>query len=382
MSMHNRTRTSHGRAAAAAAATAIVATTTLVGAPAQATPPRAGAVVVGDVLTISGTNAADQITVDFSALDSVVVDLGERFGTRRFAAGSFSSAQVDLRAGDDDFRTITGGSLADVPMTVATGNGNDVATTGAGSDVLDGGNGEDLLLGGAGTDVVVGGNGADFVNGGVGTDVEVLGNGDDTAAWNPGEGNDAIDGGLGRDTLAFNGSNGDELMSLSANGESAVFLRNLGEHPDGPRRRGAAGPRDLRRRGHRDDRRPQRHRRHGGGGRPCCHHWSGRRQGRHRAGERLQPVRPSRGDRQRRHGRGLRTGCPDECHRRRHDRRTRASTPSAATTGSRSATKRVPCSTSRPTSGPTSDQSPGLVTGLRPSSTSEIPTPTPTRRSP
>ena len=228
MSMHNRTRTSRARAAAAAAATAIVATTTLVGAPAQATPPQAGAEVVGDVLTISGTNAADQITVDFSALDSVVVDLGDRFGTRRFAAGSFHSARVDLRAGDDDFRTITGGSLADVPMTVATGNGNDVATTGAGSDALDGGNGEDLLLGGAGTDVVVGGNGADFVNGGVGTDVEVLGNGDDTAAWNPGEGNDAIDGGLGRDTLAFNGSNGDELMSLSANGESAVFLRNLG----------------------------------------------------------------------------------------------------------------------------------------------------------
>ena len=79
-----------------------------------------------------------------------------------------------------------------------------------------------------GRDVLVGGNGADFVNGGVGTDLEVLGNGDDTAAWNPGDGNDTIDGGLGRDTLAFNGSNGDELMSLSANGPSAVFLRNLG----------------------------------------------------------------------------------------------------------------------------------------------------------
>ncbi len=217
----------NGRAAAAAAATAIVASATLVGGPAQATPAQAGAVVVNDVLTISGTNAADQIIVDFSSLDSVVVDLGDSFGTRRFASGSFHSASVDLRAGDDDFRTITGGTLADVPMTVVTGNGNDSATTGAASDVLDGGNGEDLLLGGAGTDHVIGGNGADFVNGGIGTDVEVLGNGDDTAAWNPGEGNDTIVGGLGRDTLAFNGSNGDEQMSLSANGESAVFLRNL-----------------------------------------------------------------------------------------------------------------------------------------------------------
>jgi hypothetical protein len=177
---------------------------------------------------INGTNAADQISIDFTAPGSVVVDLGGTNGTRRFASGSFHSASVGLGSGDDELRTITGGSLADVPMTVATGNGNDVATTGAGNDVLNGGNGEDLLLGGAGTDLVVGGNGADFINGGVGTDVEVLGNGDDTAAWNPGEGNDGIDGGLGTDTLAFNGSNGDELMSLTANGSSGVFLRNLG----------------------------------------------------------------------------------------------------------------------------------------------------------
>ena len=228
MRTQNSTRRSHGRAAAAAAATAIVAATTLAGLPAQATTARGSAAVVDDVLTITGTNAADQVSIDFTALGAVVVDLGGENGSHRFAAGSFHSASVDLRAGDDELRTISGGTLTDVAMSVETGNGDDVATTGAGNDVLDGGNGADLLLGGAGTDLVVGGNGADFVNGGVGTDVEVLGNGDDTAAWNPGEGNDAIDGGLGGDTLAFNGSNGDELMSLSANGRNAVFLRNLG----------------------------------------------------------------------------------------------------------------------------------------------------------
>ena len=199
----------NGRAVAAAAATAFVASATLAGGQAQATPAQAGAVVVNDVLAISGTNADDQITIDFTALDAVVVDLGGSFGTRSFAKGSFHSASVDLRSGDDDFRTFSGGALVDVPIAVA------------------GGNGDDLLLGGAGPDVVVGGNGDDFVNGLVGTDVEVLGNGDDTAAWNPGDGNDAIVGGNGSDTLAFNGSNGDELMSLSANGGSAVFLRNL-----------------------------------------------------------------------------------------------------------------------------------------------------------
>ena len=226
MRVHNKTRRTHGRAAATAAATAIVATATLVGVPAEAATAGAGAAVVGDVLTIVGTNGADHIGVDFTQPGSVVVDLGGV--SRTFAAGTFRSASVDLRNGDDELRTTSGGALVDVPMTVTAGNGDDVVATGAGSDVLDGGNGDDLLLGGAGTDQLVGGNGADFVNGQVGTDVEVLGTGDDTAAWNPGEGNDAVDGGLGRDTLAFNGSNGDEQMSLAANGRSAVFVRTQG----------------------------------------------------------------------------------------------------------------------------------------------------------
>ena len=180
-----------------------------------------------DVLVINGTNAADRITVDFTALDSVVVDLG-RDHVQRLDPRTFHSVSVYLRAGDDDFRTLSGGSLADVPMTVRSGAGDDTAVGGAANDVLKGGSGEDFLLGGAGTDLVYGGSGADFVNGGVGTDTEVLGSGDDTAAWNPGEGNDAISGGLGRDTLAFNGSDADERMSLTANGTSAVFLRSPG----------------------------------------------------------------------------------------------------------------------------------------------------------
>jgi hypothetical protein len=226
MRVQYRTRRSHGRAAAAAAAIAVA--TTLASAPAQARPAQAWAAVADDVLTISGTNADDHITLDFTAFDSVLVDLGGTNGARRFDRRTFHSASVKLYAGDDDFRTLTGGSLADVPITVTTGAGNDFAGTGAGNDVLGGDNGDDFLLGGAGTDLVVGGNGSDFVNGGVGTDVEVLGNGKDTAAWNPGEGNDTIDGGLGRDTLAFNGSDGDERMSLSANGQRAVFLRSPG----------------------------------------------------------------------------------------------------------------------------------------------------------
>ena len=212
----------------AAAATTLIGLVAAVSAgAAQATPARVSAAVVDDVLVISGTNATDWITVDFTALDSVVVDLGHDH-VRRFDPRTFHSVSVYLRAGDDDFRTLSGGSLADVPLRVWSGAGDDTAVGGAANDVLNGGSGEDFLLGGAGTDLVYGGRGADFVNGGVGTDTEVLGSGDDTAAWNPGEGNDAINGGHGRDTLAFNGSDADERMSLTADGTSAVFLRSPG----------------------------------------------------------------------------------------------------------------------------------------------------------
>jgi Ca2+-binding RTX toxin-like protein len=210
------------------AATALIGLAAAVSAgPAGATPAQASASVVDQVLEITGTNGPDSVTVDFTALDSVAVDLGHGV-VRRFDRRTFASASAYLGSGDDHFRTLSGGVLADVPMTVRSGSGDDEVVGGAASDTIRGGSGEDFLLGGAGTDVVIGGRGADFVNGGVGTDTELLGSGDDTAAWNPGEGNDAVDGGLGGDTLAFNGSDGDERMSLTAEGAAAVFLRSPG----------------------------------------------------------------------------------------------------------------------------------------------------------
>ena len=167
--------------------------------------------------------------------------------------------EVDLRAGDDDFRTISGGSLADVPMTVATGNGNDVATTGAGSDVLDGGNGEDLLLGGAGTDVV----------------------GWQRRRLRQRRGRHRRRGARQRRRhRSLEPRRGQRrhrrrpgprhlgLQRLQRRRADVLVGQRRGrglppqprEHPDGPRRRRTAGPRDARRRGHRHDQRPQRHR--------------------------------------------------------------------------------------------------------------------------
>ena len=136
---------------------------------------------------------------------------------------------VSLGNGDDAFSTATGGSAAtDLPLDIAGGNGRDTVAGGANSDFIFGDNGDDRLLGGAGVDVLFGDRGNDFVNGQVGADTELLGSGDDTAAWLPGEGSDIVIGGSGADTLAFTGAGGDEVMSLSANGRGAVFLRSPG----------------------------------------------------------------------------------------------------------------------------------------------------------
>lgn len=195
--------------------------------PAHATPATTSATVANGVLTVIGTNHADSVTIDFTSADTVGVDVdGEHQSLRR---GTFTSVSVFTGAGDDAVRATSGGSAAsDLPLTILAGNGVDSVTGGAGADTIVGDDGDDRLLGGAGNDLLFGGRGADFVNGQVGTDTEVLGTGDDTAGWLPGEGSDAVSGGPGVDTLAFTGSAGDEVMSLSASGHRAVFLRSPG----------------------------------------------------------------------------------------------------------------------------------------------------------
>jgi hypothetical protein len=60
-----------------------------------------------------------------------------------------------------------------------------------------------------------------------GNDVAQLGSGDDTFVWNPGDGSDTVEGQAGVDTLLFNGANVAENVTISANGERALFTRNV-----------------------------------------------------------------------------------------------------------------------------------------------------------
>ena len=93
---------------------------------------------------------------------------------------------------------------------------------------MDGGAGNDTILGSNGADTLIGGDGNDFIDGQQGNDLAQLGAGDDVFQWDPGDGSDTVEGGDGYDTMLFNGSNGNEIMELSANGGRTRLTRDVG----------------------------------------------------------------------------------------------------------------------------------------------------------
>jgi len=185
--------------------------------------------VVDHTLQIMGTNADDNITLTFSADgNSASVDFADGSSAARFDRRDFSTVAAFLRNGDDQFHTVSGGTVADPHLGVYGGTGSDTIVGGSGNDTLCGAEGDDFLRGGAGVDRLYGDQGVDNLDGGAGVDTEFLGSGDDTALWVPGEANDFVLGGHGEDTLAFDGGGGVDTMTLNATGEQAVFLRDPG----------------------------------------------------------------------------------------------------------------------------------------------------------
>src|SRR5687767_6029954 len=123
--------------------------------------------------------------------------------------GTMEKIVVNMNGGNDSF-SATGNLAALIGVTV------------------DGGAGNDTILGSNGVDLLIGGDGDDFIDGQQGNDTALLGAGNDVFQWDPGDGSDTIEGGADADTLLFNGSNGAEIFALSANGDRALFTRNLG----------------------------------------------------------------------------------------------------------------------------------------------------------
>ena len=182
-----------------------------IAAPAGAAQPPAE--VSGDVLTVNGTHAPERLALRLQAgIPGVLeVDFGDD-GTAEasFDRATFSRIHVLLRGGDDQFRMDqTNGTFAD-----------EVAT-------IDAGAGDDDLAGGDGAELFFGRSGNDSVDGNRGDDTGWLGSGTDSFRWDPGDGSDVVEGETGTDTLDFNGAGAPENMSLSANGQRSLFLRDV-----------------------------------------------------------------------------------------------------------------------------------------------------------
>jgi Ca2+-binding RTX toxin-like protein len=167
------------------------------------------------VLTIKGTRASDKITLRLKAGDPGVleVDVGDD-GVPDFSFPRASVTRIAVNAGK--------GRDA-IRIDDANGAFTDVIPT-----TIDGGAGNDTIAGGKGAETLLGGSGNDTIDGNGGNDAARLGAGDDTFVWDPGDGSDTIEGQAGADTMRFNGANGIEHVTLSANGKRLKFFRDAG----------------------------------------------------------------------------------------------------------------------------------------------------------
>jgi hypothetical protein len=194
------------------AATAALALGLVTSGPAAAA--TASASVSNDTLTVIGTRGDDQLALRLAAADpnTLQVDFGDDGSAdRSFDRSTFSHIRVILDRGDDRFRVDeANGPIADEGLVVFAGRGNDT------------------VAGGAGNDLVLAGSGNDSVDGRRGNDTSLLGSGQDDFTWRPGDGSDTVEGGFGLDKLIFDGAGANEVMSLSANGDRTVFLRDVG----------------------------------------------------------------------------------------------------------------------------------------------------------
>jgi hypothetical protein len=175
---------------------------------------QASASVANGTLNVVGSNRGEALALRLAPGDSntLQVDFGDDGSAENsFDRSTFTVIDVRLRSGSDHFRVDqVNGAFADEAITV------------------DAGSGDDSMLGGDGNEVFLGGGGRDSADGNRGADIGDMGSGSDTFTWDPGDGSDVVEGRSGFDTLDFNGAPGAEQMSLSAEGERAIFFRVQG----------------------------------------------------------------------------------------------------------------------------------------------------------
>ncbi|MCI0347498.1 MAG: calcium-binding protein, partial [Chloroflexi bacterium] len=159
-----------------------------------------------DTVRVNGTNADDTVKVLASGTSATVEGL---------------SAVVKIANLEPTDELVVSGGAGDDTIDATAVPGGIVKVT------LDGGDGDDTLLGSGTADLFLGGAGDDFMDGEDGDDLARMGAGDDTFLWNPGDDNDTLVGEDGFDTMLFNGAGAAENIDISANGERAIFFRDV-----------------------------------------------------------------------------------------------------------------------------------------------------------
>jgi Ca2+-binding RTX toxin-like protein len=197
-----------------------------------------GSEAANDTVEASGAGGNDTITtgIGVSGPAAIAVDGGDGVDTTQFE-GTPSADSIQI-VPNGTAATVLAPATAPVNstaenLTVLGLGGPDTITGSNGlapltALTIDGGNGDDTLLGGDGADVMIGGNGNDFVDGNRGNDIALLGSGSDTFHWDPGDGSDIVEGQAGKDLLDFAGSNANENIDVSANGQRVRFFRDVG----------------------------------------------------------------------------------------------------------------------------------------------------------
>ncbi len=221
--------------------------------------------LVGGVLTVTGTNGNDNISLNLSGNQVKLSDDGH---ISIIPLASITSIQIDAGNGNDK---IISDDAIKVPTTLMGGPGNDSLRAGGGDDFLSGAGGNDTMDGGLGADTMFGGSGTDTVtyasrtadltitiddNGNdgeagerddVGSGVEnvIGGSGNDSIVGSAGNnsitggdgndtifgaaGNDTIDGGLGADSM----SGGPGLDTITYASRTASVTVELGSSNNG-----------------------------------------------------------------------------------------------------------------------------------------------------
>jgi Ca2+-binding RTX toxin-like protein len=156
-----------------------------------------------------GDGAADTVTVVATQGADVIGVAGDAGGVAVF--GLQAGVNIFFQEQANDRLTLNGGGGDDV-INAASLEADGIQLT---------------MNGGLGNDLLIGSEGDDLINGGDGNDLAVMGAGNDTFVWNPGDDNDTLEGEDGFDTMLFNGANIAEQITISANGERAIFFRDI-----------------------------------------------------------------------------------------------------------------------------------------------------------